>query len=287
MHTNTQASLQSAAEIRKHMAEAVSYIRTKTKIVPEIAIILGTGIGGLVREVKNKVVIPYGDIPHFPVSTVESHHGKLILGTMGGKKVVVMQGRFHIYEGYTPQQVVFPIRVMAHKGGLGAKRLFLSNAAGGTNPQFRNGDLMMISDHINLLARNPLIGENDDTLGPRFPDMFEPYSRRLQALAETAAAELKIPIRRGVFASVPGPNLETRAEYRFLHCIGADAVGMSTVPENIAAVHMGMEVFAMSIITDMGYPDISGPVSLEEVIKIASTAEPKLSKIFLELVRRS
>ncbi len=273
-------------ELREQIEDAVAFIRKHTKMKPEIGIILGTGLGGLVKEIRKEIVLDYDEIPHFPVSTVESHHGKLIFGTLGGKKVVAMQGRFHYYEGYTMQQVTFPIRVMSYKGGLGVKTLLISNAAGGMNPEFQRGDLMMITDHINLQGDNPLIGPNEDDYGPRFPDMSEPYSKKLIALAEKVAADLKIKVQHGVFVAVQGPNLETRAEYRFLRGIGADAVGMSTVPENIVANHMGMNVFGMSIITDECFPDTLTPVTVEEVIAVANKAEPKLTKIMKELVRR-
>lgn len=273
--------------LRQQIDDAVACIRKHTKLVPEFGIILGTGLGGFVDDVRNKIVIPYEEIPHFPVSTVESHHGKLILGTMNGRNVVVMQGRFHLYEGYTAQQIVFPVRVMSKKAGLGASMLLISNAAGGLNPLFRRGDLMMITDHINLLGSNPLAGQNDESLGVRFPDMSEPYSNRLQRLANAAAQALQISIQRGVLASVLGPTLETRAEYRFLRNVGVDAVGMSTIPETIAAVHAGMEVFAMSIITDLGFPEALEPVNVKEIIAIASKAEPKLTKIVKEIVRNA
>ena len=272
-------------KLRTQIADAVRTIRKHTSMVPEVGIILGTGLGGLVKEIRKEVVLDYDAIPHFPVSTVESHHGKLIFGTLGGKKVVAMQGRFHYYEGYTMEQVTFPVRVMSH-AGLGARTLLISNAAGGMNPKFRRGDLMIIEDHINLQGDNPLIGKNDDLLGPRFPDMSEPYSRDLVKLAARVAKDLKIRVRQGVFVAVQGPNLETRAEYRFLRGIGADAVGMSTVPENIVAVHMGMRVFGMSIITDECFPDTLKPVTVEEVIAVAGKAEPKLTMIMKELIRR-
>jgi purine-nucleoside phosphorylase len=272
--------------LREQMDEAVAYIRKHTKMHPEIGIILGTGLGGLVKEIRKEIVLDYDEIPHFPVSTVESHHGKLLFGTLAGKKVVAMQGRFHYYEGYTMQQVTFPVRVMSQKHGLGVKTLLISNAAGGMNPEFQRGDLMLITDHINLQGDNPLIGPNDDELGPRFPDMSEPYSKKLIALAAKVAADQKINVRRGVFVAVQGPNLETRAEYRFLRNIGADVVGMSTVPENIVANHMGMQVLGISIITDECFPDTLQPVSVEEIIKTANKAEPKLTKIMKELVRK-
>jgi purine-nucleoside phosphorylase len=270
--------------LRSQIRDAVRAIRKHTAMEPEAGIILGTGLGGLAKEIRAEVVLDYDEIPHFPVSTVESHHGKLIFGTLGGKKVVAMQGRFHFYEGYTMQQVTFPVRVMC--AGLGARTLLISNAAGGMNPAFRRGDLMIIEDHINLQGDNPLVGANDDTLGPRFPDMSEPYNRTLIALAKRVAKEKKIPVRTGVFVAVQGPNLETRAEYRFLRGIGADAVGMSTVPECIVAVHMGMRVFGMSIITDECFPDTLEPVTVEEVIAVANKAEPKLTAIMKELIHR-
>ncbi len=274
------------SELRTRVDQALKAIRRKTSMKPEIGIILGTGLGGLTKEIKKEVVFDYADIPNFPVSTVESHHGKLIFGTLAGKEVVAMQGRFHYYEGYSLQQVTFPVRVMSHRGGLGVNTLLISNAAGGMNPKFRRGDLMAITDHINLQGDNPLIGPNDEAHGPRFPDMSEPYSAELLSLVEKIAKEKKIGIRKGVFVAVQGPNLETRAEYRFLRAIGADAVGMSTVPENIVANHMGMRVFGMSIITDECFPDTLKPVTVEEVIAVANKAEPKLTAIMKELVRR-
>jgi purine-nucleoside phosphorylase len=248
---------------------------------PTVGIVLGTGLGGLVGEIDVETSIDYADIPHFPLSTVESHKGKLIFGTLAGKKVVAMQGRFHYYEGYSMEQVTFPIRVLKF---LGIGTLLMSNAAGGMNPNFSRGTLMIVTDHINLTGANPLVGSNDESLGPRFPDMSEPYSRELIALAETAAMELGIRTERGVFVSVAGPNLETRAEYRFLRSIGADAVGMSTVPENIVANHMGLRVFALSIITDECFPDALQPASVEEIIAVAMKAEPKLTAVMKGLV---
>ena len=273
-------------DLREQIGESINFIRKHTKMRPEIGIILGTGLGGLVKEIRKEIVLDYDEIPHFPISTVESHHGKLIFGSLGGKKVVAMQGRFHYYEGYTMQQVTYPVRVMSQKHGLGVKTLLISNAAGGMNPEFRRGDIMIIRDHINLQGDNPLIGPNDNDFGPRFPDMSEPYSKELIELAEQVAAEQKIPVRQGVFVAVQGPNLETRAEYRFLRGIGADAVGMSTVPENIVANHMGMRVLGMSIITDECFPDTLQPVTVEEVIATANKAEPNLTKIMKELVKR-
>ncbi|HEX9655823.1 MAG TPA: purine-nucleoside phosphorylase [Bacteroidota bacterium] len=270
-------------ELRKNIDEAVAFLRTKTSMKPTVGIILGTGLGGLAKEIKAQTVIEYGDIPHFPLSTVESHHGKLIFGKLGNKDVVAMQGRFHYYEGYTMQQVTFPVRVMKF---LGITTLLISNAAGGMNPQFRKGSVMIITDHINLIGDNPLIGPNDDTIGPRFPDMSEPYNRDLIALAEQVALEMKIRTERGVFVAVAGPNLETRAEYRFLRFIGADAVGMSTVPENIVAVHMGLNVVGFSIITDECFPDALEPANVEAIIAVASSTEPKLTAIMKGVVER-
>lgn len=270
----------------EQVQESISYIRKHTKMRPEIGIILGTGLGGLVREIRKEIVLDYDEIPHFPISTVESHHGKLIFGTLAGRKVVAMQGRFHFYEGYTLQNVTYPVRVMSHKVGLGVKTLLISNAAGGMNPEFKRGDLMIIDDHINMQGDNPLIGANVDELGPRFPDMSEPYSKELISLADKVARDLRIKVKHGVFVAVQGPNLETRAEYRMLRNIGADAVGMSTVPENIIANHMGMRSFGISIITDECFPDTLEPVSVDEIIKIANKAEPKLTKLMKELVRR-
>jgi purine-nucleoside phosphorylase len=272
-----------ASELRKQMDDALRYIRTKTKATPAVGIILGTGLGGLVQEMSKDTVIDYSEIPHFPVSTVESHKGKLIFGTLAGKQVVAMQGRFHFYEGYTMKQITFPVRVMKL---LGVQTLLISNAAGALNPQYGRGDVMLMVDHINLLGDNPLIGPNDDSLGPRFPDMSEPYSNELITTAEAISRDLKINVLKGVYVAMPGPNLETRSEYRFLRTVGADAVGMSTVPEDIVAIHMGMRVFGVSIITDECFPETLKPVTLEEVIAIANKAEPKMTAIMKELVAR-
>ncbi len=269
--------------LRALIDEAVAHIRKETPTVPAVGIILGTGLGGLVEEIETEVVLDYGDIPHFPISTVESHHGKLIIGTLSGIPVVAMQGRFHYYEGYSMKQVTFPVRVMH---ALGVRTLLISNAAGGMNPTFRRGDIMVIWDHINLIGDNPLIGPNDETLGPRFPDMSEAYANRLIALAEEVALDESIPLRKGVFVAVAGPNLETRAEYRFLRGIGADAVGMSTVPENIVAVHMSMQVLAFSIITDECFPDALEPVDVPAIIKTANETEPRLRVLMKGVVER-
>ncbi len=269
--------------LRQHIAEALEVIRLTTPSTPSIGIILGTGLGELAERIEQECAIPYENIPHFPVSTVESHTGRLIFGRLSGRSVVAMQGRFHYYEGYTMQQITFPVRVMH---ALGVRTLIVSNAAGGLNPLFRRGDLMLIVDHINLMGDNPLIGPNDDTLGPRFPDMSEPYSQRLIALAEEIALELRLKVQKGVYVALTGPSLETRAEYRFLRLIGADAVGMSTVPEVIVARHMNMEVFGLSIITDECFPDALQPLSLEDVVRAAREAEPKMTRLISELVAR-
>ncbi len=271
------------SELRSMMDEAVRYIRSRIAVQPAVGIILGTGLGGLVAEIEDGVALDYQDIPHFPISTVESHHGKLIFGHIAGKPVVAMQGRFHYYEGYTLKQVTFPVRVMH---ALGVRTLLISNAAGGMNPLFRRGDIMMIWDHINLIGDNPLIGPNDDTLGPRFPDMSQPYDAGLMALAQDVALTAGIALKQGVFVAVAGPNLETRAEYRFLRGIGADAVGMSTVPENIVAIHMGMRVLAFSIITDECFPDALEAVDVPAIIKVANETEPTLRSIMQGVIAR-
>ena len=271
-----------ASKLRTEIDDALRYIRTRTSASPSIGIILGTGLGALVQEIERETVIDYGDIPHFPVSTVESHHGKLIFGTLAGKNVVAMQGRFHFYEGYTMKQITFPVRVMKF---LGVETLLISNAAGALNPSFVRGDIMLMADHINLLGDNPLIGPNDDTLGPRFPDMSEPYSNELLERAQVIAQGLNIKVQKGVYVAMQGPSLETRSEYRFLRTIGADAVGMSTVPEDIVAVQMGMKVFGVSIITDECFPDTLKPITLEEVIAVANKAEPKMTAIMKEVVK--
>ncbi len=269
-------------EAYTHFRETMEYIRRYYQGSVEIGIVLGTGLGRLAESIEKEVQLAYNFIPHFPISTVESHFGRLIFGTLGGKKVVAMQGRFHYYEGYTMYQITYPIRIMKL---LGAHTLLLSNAAGAVNLTYKLGDLMIIRDHINLLPENPLRGINLDQFGPRFPDMSQPYDRTLIAKVKSIAQSLGIPVQEGVYAAVQGPNLETAAEYRYLRIIGADVVGMSTVPECIVANHMGMRVFAMSIITDIGDPDNLKPVSLEEIIQVANQAEPKLTQIFTELVR--
>lgn len=267
--------------IIQELQETVDFIRTIHEGAPQIGIVLGSGLGNLAREIEIEKEIAYKDIPHFPVSTVEGHQGKLIFGKLSGKDVVVLSGRFHYYEGYTAAQVVFPIRVMKM---LGIETLLLSNAAGGMKAAFRVGDLMIITDHISLFTVNPLLGENCAELGPRFPDMSEPYNRELIKKAKTIAARLQIAVREGVYAGVTGPTFETRAEYKLLHIAGGDAVGMSTVQEVIAARHAGLSVFAMSVITDLGIREENNIITHEEVLQAASEAEPKLAAIFRELV---
>jgi purine-nucleoside phosphorylase len=266
-----------------HVQEATRAVRTHWSGTPRVGIVLGTGLGALAHEIEAEAILPYPEIPHFPRSTVESHKGQLVCGTLAGHSVVAMEGRFHLYEGYTAAQVTFPIRVMKE---LGCRYLIVSNACGGLNPLYRKGDLMVIEDHINLLGHNPLIGPNDERLGPRFPDMIEPYDRALQALAMQAALEENIPAQRGVYVAVTGPNLETRAEYRFLRAIGADVVGMSTIPEVIVAVHCGLRTLGFSIVTDMCLPDALKPVSIEEIIAVANQAEIKLRTIVRRVLER-
>lgn len=263
--------------------ETISVIKKITAEEYPIGIILGTGLGGLVNEIQIKHQIDYAELPHFPLSTVESHNGKLIFGRINGKNVVAMQGRFHFYEGYSMQQITYPVRVMKF---LGVQTLLVSNACGGMNLDYRKGDLMLMTDHINLLGDNPLIGKNEDELGPRFPDMSEPYSNELISLAEKIADENKIKIHKGVYIAVPGPNLETKAEYRFLRTAGADVVGMSTVPENIVANHMGIKVMGISIITDECFPENLKPVDVKEIIAAAMKAEPKMTLIMKEVIKR-
>jgi len=264
----------------KTIAETVSYIRSKTEFIPEYGIILGTGLGGLAKEIIVETSLFYDTIPNFPVSTVESHHGKLLFGILEGKRVIAMQGRFHYYEGYSMEQITFPVRVMKE---LGIKLLFISNASGGLNPEFENGDIMILNDHINLLP-NPLIGRNYNELGPRFPDMSEPYNQELIKSAMNIGNKLGIRLKIGIYAAVTGPSLETPAEYKYLRIIGADAVGMSTIPEAIVANHSNIPVFAVSIITDLGVPGKIKKVSLEEIIAVAEKAEPKMTKLLKELI---
>ena len=271
------------SELRQQIAKALEVIRTQTKAEPTAAIILGTGLGQLADEIDVEVSIPYGEIPHFPLSTVESHQGRLLVGTLSGKSVVAMQGRFHFYEGYSMKQVTFPVRVMH---AMGAKTLLVSNACGGMNPYMLPGDIMIMADHINLLGDNPLIGPNDDELGPRFPDMSEPYTRDLIALCEQVALDGKIPVKKGVYVAVPGPNLETPAEYRFLRAIGADVVGMSTVPEVIVAIHAGMKTLGLSVITDRCWPDALEPATIDQIIARANGAQPNLTRLMKGVLER-
>jgi purine-nucleoside phosphorylase len=269
--------------LKTSINEAVAFIRTKTKETPKIGIILGTGLGGLAKAVKREVEIPYDQIPHFPVSTVESHAGKLLFGTVGGKKVVAMEGRFHLYEGYTLQQVTFPVRVMK---ALGIDTLVVSNAAGGLNPQFSKGDIVLMTDHINFQGDNPLIGKNYDDLGPRFPDMFNAYDSELRALATQVAVEEKIAIQKGVYVGVSGPTLETAAEYRMMRVLGADLVGMSTVPEVIVARHQGTKVLGFSVVTDMGLPDAMEACSHQKIVAVAEISGPILSRLIEKIVEK-
>lgn len=268
---------------RESIDRAVEEIRQVCDLVPDASLILGTGLGGLAKEIDKAAQISYSDIPGFPVSTVESHAGRLLLGTLGGRNVVAMQGRFHLYEGYTMQQITFPVRVMR---ALGADKLVVSNACGGMNPFWSAGDLMLIADHINLLGDNPLIGPNDESLGPRFPDMSAPFDPELRKIARSVARDLKITLREGVYVAVTGPNLETPAEYRFLRGIGADVVGMSTVPEVIVAVHGGMRVLGVSIITDECFPDALEPANVERIIATAQKAEPDLTRLVTGVLER-
>jgi purine-nucleoside phosphorylase len=270
-----------ARTIIQELDETVAFVRTLHSGRPRVGIILGSGLGNLSSEIRIEKEIPYEDIPNFPLSTVEGHQGKLIFGTLNGRDVVVLSGRFHYYEGYSPEQVVFPIRVMKF---LGVETLLLSNAAGGMNKAFKVGDLMIINDHISMFTVNPLLGKNYSELGPRFPDMSEPYDKTLIKKGKAVAARLKIPVHEGVYVGVTGPTFETRAEYKLLHIAGGDAVGMSTVQEVIAARHAGMLVFAMSVITDLGIREEDNIITHEEVLAAASAAEPKLTGIFRELI---
>jgi purine-nucleoside phosphorylase len=269
--------------IRQQLAETIPFIRQHTAAEPKIGIILGTGLGGLAKEIDVETTLDYNDIPHFALSTVEFHAGKLIFGKLGGKSIVAMQGRFHFYEGYTMKQITYPVRVMKE---LGVETMLVSNACGGMNPVYKAGDIMIMEDHINLLGDNPLVGENDNDLGPRFPDMSEPYSRELIALAERVALEKGIKVQRGVYVAVQGPNLETRAEYRFLRAVGADVVGMSTIPECIVANHAGIKVLGVSVITDECFPDALKPANIEEIIETASKTEPSLTYIMKTVIER-
>ena len=267
-------------DLKSRIAEAAAVLAKKTTLKPKVGIILGTGLGALAREIKGDCVVDYADIPHMPQSTVESHHGKMHFGTLGSKAVVAFQGRFHLYEGYTAEQVSFPVRLMK---ALGCTHMLVSNAAGGMNRSYAPGDLMVIEDHINLQGTNPLIGVNDDSLGPRWPDMSEPYDLKLAAMAMRLALGFGIRAHQGVYVAVTGPNLETRAEYRWLSGI-ADVVGMSTVPEVIAAVHAGIKVLGISVVTDECIADRLKAADIREIIRIAGEAEPKLTRLMAALI---
>ncbi|MDQ6844740.1 MAG: purine-nucleoside phosphorylase [Bacteroidota bacterium] len=265
----------------KKINEAVDFIRSKYETSPSVGIVLGSGLGSFISEINIEFKIDYNEIPNFPISTVEGHSGQLIFGETGNKKVVAMAGRFHYYEGYSTPEVVFPIRVLKF---LGIETLLISNAAGGTNKTFRVGDLMIIRDHISMLTLNPLLGKNEDEFGPRFPDMSEPYKKYLIRLAKGIAQRNNIDLKEGVYMGVTGPSFETRAEYKMLNLLGGDAVGMSTVQEVIAAVHLGLPVFAMSVITDIGIREEENKITHEEVLQAAKEAEPKLTLIFKEMI---
>jgi len=270
-------------DLKAKITESVQFINQKSRVKPKIAIILGTGLGELAEDIQEKEIIPYSEIPNFPVSTVQSHSGNLVLGKLSNKEVVAMQGRFHYYEGYSLKEVTFPVRVMKK---LGANTIIISNAAGGMNRFFKRGDLMLITDHINLFGDNPLIGPNDEELGPRFPDMSEAYNQKLIELAKKVALKEKIRLQEGVYAGLTGPTLETSAEYRFLISIGADAVGMSTVPEVIVANHMGMKVLGISCITDLAIDGVIVKTSVEEILKAAADAEPIMTKLIKKVIEK-
>lgn len=278
-----RASDADASHTVERIAVAADVVRRRFARTPDVAIILGTGLGALASAIQVEATIDYAEIPGFPLSTVESHAGRLLCGTLAGKTVVAMQGRFHRYEGYSLQQVTFPVRVLR---ALGARTLVVSNACGGMHPLWNAGEVMLIADHINLLGDNPLIGPNDDRLGPRFPDMSDPYDAGLRTIAREVATQARVTLREGVYVAVQGPNLETRAEYRFLRALGADVVGMSTVPEVIVAVHGGMKVLGLSIITDSCLPDALQPASLEQILAMAARAEPDLTRIVTGVVER-
>ena len=263
------------------LTEATAFLEKFNTGHAQVGVVLGSGLGNFTQEIKLVHEIPYDEIPHFPVSTVEGHHGKLIFGTVSGKHIIAMSGRFHFYEGYSPEDVAFPIRVMKF---LGVHTVLISNAAGGVHPDFRVGDLMIITDHISFATRNPLLGKNDERLGARFPDMSEPYKKELIAKANDIAKANGIRLREGIYFGVTGPTFETRAEYKMIRILGGDAVGMSTVQEVIAAVHSGMDVFAMSVITDIGIREEENTITHDEVLEAARSAEPKFSLVFRELI---
>ncbi|TWU14296.1 Purine nucleoside phosphorylase 1 [Symmachiella macrocystis] len=271
------------SEQLEQIQQATKAVRERFATKPRVGLILGTGLAGLAAEIDEQATIPYHEIPHFPESTVESHTGQLVCGTLSGLPIVAMEGRFHFYEGYSMREVTFPVRVMQE---LGVEILLVTNAAGGMNPQHNLGDLVVIEDHINFMGDNPLIGRNDESLGPRFPDLCAPYDRDLIALVETSALELGIRAHRGVFVAVAGPNLETRAEYRMLRSWGADLVGMSTVPEVIVAAHAGLRVLAISIVTDVCLPDALEPVDIAAIIKVAGEGGERLAKVIPDVLTR-
>jgi len=270
-------------DLKTKITESIEFIKQKTAIKPKIAIILGTGLGRLAEDVEEKVIIPYSAIPNFPLSTVEGHGGNLVLGKLGNKEIVAMQGRFHFYEGYNLEEVTFPVRVMRR---LGAEMIIISNAAGGLNRFFKKGDLMLITDHLSLLMNNPLVGPNDEELGPRFPDMSEAYNKQMIKLALQVARRERIILHQGIYVGVNGPTLETPAEYRFLINMGADAVGMSTVPEVIVANHMGMKVLGISCITDLAIDGVIVKTSLQEILEVASRAEPLMTRLVKKVIEK-
>lgn len=280
----TEAHDRASSTGSRALRETVARIREESDVRPEVGVVLGTGLGGLADEIETSAAIPYEELPGFPVSTVETHAGRLLLGTVEGRRVVGLDGRFHRYEGYTLQQATFPIRVMR---ALGAETLVVTCACGGMNPLWRPGELVLLADHINLMGDNPLIGPNFDEQGPRFPDMSEPYDEPLRAIAREAALELGVPLREGVYVAVTGPNLETAAEYRMLRTLGADVVGMSTVPEVIVAKHAGMAVLGLAIITDACLPDALEPASVEEIIATARAAAPDLTRLVRAVLARA
>jgi purine-nucleoside phosphorylase len=275
-------SLPQRMDTFQKLEEATAFLKPFPKNNPTIAVVLGSGLGNFTKELEVEKEIDYEEIPHFPVSTVEGHHGRLIFGSIGGKPIIAMAGRFHFYEGYSPDEVVFPIRVLKM---LGIQTLLISNAAGGVDPQLKVGDLMIITDHISMAIKNPLLGKNDDRLGARFPDMSEPYKRTFITKAKEIAKQNNIEIKEGVYFGVTGPTFETRAEYKMIHALGGDAVGMSTVQEVIAAAHIGLDVFAMSVITDIGIREEDNIITHQEVLEAAHRAEPLFSTIFRELIK--
>jgi purine-nucleoside phosphorylase len=271
------------SDLRQAIETAAASVKKRTNLRPKAGLILGTGLGDVSEAIEDAVRIPYGEIPGFVAATAESHAGELVLGRVNTLPVVAMKGRLHFYEGYSMQEITFPVRVMR---ALGADTLIVSSASGGMNPQLRLGDIVVITDHINLMGDNPLLGPNDDDLGPRFPDMSEPYARALVDLVESIALEERIRTRPGVFVAVAGPNLETRAEYRFLRDIGADVVGMSVVPETLVAVHGGMRVLALTVVTDLCFPDALEPADIARILAVAGRAEPSLRRLIIRVMER-